>query len=127
MVARPSAPPLLVGVQGAKAYNLDENQARWIVPGDRASLTAEEAVIVAKSLATTEILFEDEGLSAEKENRVHSSGVDSLIFAFNQVMLKVLLRAGPIATWTSLQMNLDSHGDLGCVGLGLILLQTISR
>ena len=41
------------------------------------------------------------GLSADKENRVYSSGFDSLILALNQVMLKVLLRAGLIATWTS--------------------------
>ena len=38
------------------------------------------------------------GLSAEKENRVYSSGFDSLILALNQVILKVLLRAGLIAT-----------------------------
>ena len=41
-------------------------------------------------------------------------------------MLKVLLRAGLIATWTSLQINLDSvvkpHSDLGCVGLSIIQL-----
>ena len=66
------------------------------------------------------------GLSAEKENRVYSSGFDSLILALNQVMFKVLLRAGLIATWTSLQINLDSVAkllsDLGCVGLSIILL-----
>ena len=66
------------------------------------------------------------GLSAEKENRVYSRGFDSLILALNQVMLKVLLRARLIATWTSLQLNLDSvakpHSDLGCVGASLILL-----
>ena len=50
------------------------------------------------------------GLSAEKENRVYRSGFDSLILALNQV-LKVLLRAGLIATWTSLQIKSGLGGE----------------
>ena len=94
--------------------NLVEYQARWIVPGDRASLTAEEAMFVEKSLVDVEISEDDRdfvrgegvrlGLSAERENRVCS--FDSLILALNKVMLKVRLRAGLITTWTSLLINL---------------------
>ena len=109
------------GLQGAKAHSLAENQTCWIGPGDRASLTAEEAMIVEKSLAGVEIPEDDRdfvrgqgvrlGLSAEKENRVYSSGFDSLILALIQVMLKVLLRAGLIATWTSLQFKSGLGGE----------------
>ena len=79
MVARPSAPPLLRACRAQKAHNLAADQARWIVQGDRASLTAEEAMIVETSLAGVEIPWDDRdfvrgrgvrlGLSAEKENQ----------------------------------------------------------
>ena len=130
MVARPSAPLLL------RAYRTQKPTISLKIKHVGLSqvishlLTAEEAMIVDKSLTGVEIPEEDRdyvrargmrlGLSAEKENRVHSSGFDSLILALNQMMLKVLLRAGLIATWTSLQIHLDSvaktHSDLVCVG-----------
>ena len=68
------------GLQGAKGHNLAEHKACWIFPGDRASLKAEEAMIVEKSLAGVVIPDDHRdfvrgrgvrlGLSAEKENRV---------------------------------------------------------
>ena len=101
---RPSAPPVLQAHRAQKAHNLSENQARWIVLGDRASLKSEEATIV-EHLWLASIVPEYHrgivrgqgvrlGLSAEKEKCVYSSGFDSVILALNQVMLKVLLREG---------------------------------